>query len=313
MKKILLFADPGIDDSIAIIYALLNPEIEVVGIVSSYGNVDKKQATENVAYLLELANKTDIPIIGGTTRPFSGEIPTFYPEIHGPEGLGPIVPPENIAGELLNFTEIFNIIDQNPGLTIVDVGRNTSLATAVILSDDLSEKVKEFYIMGGAFLVPGNVTPYAEANFYGDPVASSLVFDSLKNITVIPLNVSNNSIVTKQHVATIQESTQNPLIDILDEVMDYYINAYKKLIPGLVGAPLHDVVTLSLLANPDMGRFIYRDVQIQQTGKTKGVSIADLRVKPEDTDKNVRIYLELDYPLFLEDFIRVMSTKIPTE
>jgi purine nucleosidase len=313
MKKILLFADPGIDDSIAIAYALLNPEIEVLGIVSSYGNVSKEQATENVAYLLKLANKTDIPIIGGTTRPFSGEIPTFYPEIHGPEGLGPLVPPENITGELLNFTEIFSIVDQNPGLTIVDVGRNTSLATALILSDDLSEKVKEFYIMGGAFLVPGNVTPYAEANFYGDPGASSLVFNNLKNITVVPLNVSNKSIVTKQHVTLIQETTKNPFIDLLDEIMDYYINAYEKLVPGLNGAPLHDVVTLSLLANPDMGRFIYRDVQIQEIGKTKGVSIADLRVNSESKNKNTRIYLELDYPLFLEDFIKVMSTNIPME
>ncbi|MED3127200.1 nucleoside hydrolase, partial [Bacillus wiedmannii] len=35
MKKVLLFGDPGIDDSLAIIYGLLHPEIEIVGIVTS--------------------------------------------------------------------------------------------------------------------------------------------------------------------------------------------------------------------------------------------------------------------------------------
>ncbi len=34
--------------------------------------------------------------------------------------------------------------------------------------------VKEYYIMGGAFLMPGNVTPVAEANFHGDLMASQL-------------------------------------------------------------------------------------------------------------------------------------------
>ena len=88
MKNIILFADPGIDDSIAIMYALLNPDIKVLGIVSSYGNVRKEQATDNIAYLLKLAGRTDVPIIGGSNTPSSGEIPTYYPEIHGQERLG---------------------------------------------------------------------------------------------------------------------------------------------------------------------------------------------------------------------------------
>lgn len=41
MKKVLLFGDPGIDDAVAIIYALLHPEIELVGVVTGYGNVMK--------------------------------------------------------------------------------------------------------------------------------------------------------------------------------------------------------------------------------------------------------------------------------
>ncbi|MGG3915365.1 nucleoside hydrolase [Rossellomorea vietnamensis] len=309
MKNIILFADPGIDDSVAIMYALLNPDIHVLGIVSSYGNVEKKQATDNIAYLLKLAGRTDIPIIGGSNSPSSGEVPTYYPEIHGKEGLGPIRPPENFSGELTNFSKLYTIIEENQDVTIVDVGRNTSLASLYLLGEDIAEKVKEFYIMGGAFFVPGNVTPSAEANFYGDPTASELVVKNLDNLYIAPLNVTNKAIITLEHIKAIQEMNGNPLIEILDDVMTYYIDAYKKLIPGINGAPLHDVVTLSLMVNPEMGKTIRRDVEVLTTGFGQGTSIADFRVSSKPAEKNINIYLEMDYQMFVKDFIEIMTRK----
>ncbi|WP_420482323.1 nucleoside hydrolase, partial [Bacillus pseudomycoides] len=86
MKKVLFLGDPGIDDSLAIMYGLLHPEIEIVGIVTGYGNVTQEQATSNAAYLMQLAGREDIPIINGAKMPLSGEFITYYPEIHGAEG-----------------------------------------------------------------------------------------------------------------------------------------------------------------------------------------------------------------------------------
>ncbi|MBT2689650.1 nucleoside hydrolase [Bacillus sp. ISL-47] len=308
MKNIILFADPGIDDSIAIIYALLNPKINILAIVSSYGNVTKEQATDNIAYLLKLAGRTDIPIIGGANIPSSGETPRFYPEIHGEEGLGPIRPPEEVKGELTNFSELYNIIRENQDITVVDVGRNTSLASLFQLGENISDSIKEFFIMGGAFMVPGNVTPSAEANFYGDPIASQLVLTNLDHVYVVPLNVTNRAIITMEHIKMIQEITDNPVIEIMDEVMEFYIEAYKKLIPGINGAPLHDVLTLFLMVNPDMGRTIRREVNILTSNDGKGTSIADLRVSSKPSDKNINIFLDFNYQEFLEDFISVMSS-----
>ena len=307
MKEVLLFTDPGIDDSIAIMYALLHPEMKVVGIVSSYGNMSKKDATKNIAYLLHLAGKEDIPLIGGATRPFSGKIPEYYPEIHGKEGLGPISPPDYIQGELLNFSEIFDIIKQHPNLIIVDVGRNTSLATAIVLSSDEIGKVKQFNIMGGAFLTPGNVTEYAEANFYGDPIATNLFLENYKNITIAPLNVTNKGIISKEVTAYIVKNANNKLVSILQPIMDYYADAYQKLVPGIKGAPLHDVVTLFLLMNPDMGSYISRDVSIELNDKTRGQSVADFRPKSKPSKNNIKIYLDLNYQKFVEDYISIMT------
>ncbi len=110
--------------------------------------------------------------------PLTGEVPVFYADIHGIEGLGPIIPNlENSNNMFENFDDFKELIENYENdITIVNVGRLSSLATAFILYPGLMSKVSDFYIMGGAFNVPGNVTPVAEANFYGDPYAANVVF-----------------------------------------------------------------------------------------------------------------------------------------
>ena len=53
----LFLGDPGIDDSLAIMYGLLHPDIDIVGVVTGYGNVTQEKATSNAAYLLQMAGR----------------------------------------------------------------------------------------------------------------------------------------------------------------------------------------------------------------------------------------------------------------
>jgi purine nucleosidase len=314
MEKVLLFSDPGIDDAIAIIYALLNPEIELVGIVTSYGNVDEKQATDNASYLLQLAGRPDIPVIRGAKGPFSGELSTYYPEIHGPEGLGPIRPPENLKTNVQDFGVVFDIIRKyQKELTIVDIGRSTSLASAFILGGaDLLNSVKRIYIMGGAFHHPGNVTSVAEANFYGDPIATDLILEQGRNVTVIPLNITNYAIATPQIINSISETKANPFSSLIKSIIDFYIDAYKKLIPGLNGAPLHDVITLYALINPNQFQYVYRRVRVENAILSRGRTVADFRAKPKDEPRETldRIALRFNYESYIKDFYTVMTGKL---
>ena len=113
MKKVLFFFFFCIDDSLAILYGLLHHESEVVGIVTGYGNVTQEQTTSNAAYLMKLAGREDIPIINGAKMPLSGELTTYYPEIHGSEGLGPIRPPKTIRPDIKPFCTIFYFSERN--------------------------------------------------------------------------------------------------------------------------------------------------------------------------------------------------------
>lgn len=251
-KKVLLFGDIGIDDTVALIYAHLNDEIDIVGVVADYGNVSREDAISNIYYLFELFNfPEDIPIIRGAEVPLSGEKPLFFPEIHGEHGLGPIIPNEH--GMVIdNFLEIVKIIEiYKDELIIVNVGRLTSLATMFILYKGSMNKVKEIYIMGGAFWVPGNITTVAEANFHADPVAVQIVLTNASNVTVIPLNATQKAIVTPEMVDYIEHFGK---AKILKPIMDFYYNFYKKRDPSIQGSPVHDALTLMATIHPEYSR-----------------------------------------------------------
>jgi purine nucleosidase len=308
--NVLMITDPGIDDSFAIMYALLNPKINLVGVVSGYGNTPKEQSVKNTAYLLTLAGRVDIPIIAGSAGPLSGEPIQYYPEIHGKEGLGPIKPPDTIKNvKVYDFNKVLEIVTQYKGsLVIVSVGRLTEIALMFILyGNNALKDVKAFYIMGGAFLVPGNISAEAEANFYVDPIAANTVMEKAHNIHLFPLNITNKAIITPDIINYLSKNSPTPFKPLLKPAFDYYFKAYQKNVPGIKGAPLHDVVPLMALIDPDFVKYIPRRVRVEEYGNAKGKSIADFRPKPdkEPADALDYIGMEADMQKFTVNFMEI--------
>ncbi|MFC5591172.1 nucleoside hydrolase [Sporosarcina soli] len=308
-KKVLLFGDIGIDDTVALMYAHLNEEIEIVGVVADYGNVSREDALTNIHYLFNILNfPAGIPVIGGAEIPLTAEQPTYYPDIHGVHGLGPIVPNDREI-VIENFLEIVHIIQQyKDELIIVNIGRLTSLATMFILYKELMGNVKEFYLMGGAFGVPGNITPVAEANFHADPIAVKIVLSYADNVTIIPLNATQKAIVTPEMIDYIDHFGK---AKIFKPLMDFYTEFYHERDPTLPGSPVHDALTLIAVIHPEMLTFQYYPIEIgqQHEGLMRGLSIADTRHSADiaNGDKIHRIAFDLDYAQFFHHFLSVMT------
>lgn len=312
-QKVLLFGDIGIDDTIALIYAYLNDEIDIVAVVADYGNISRKNALANIQYVRTLLSSEateEVKIIVGAEVPMTGELPIYVPEIHGEYGLGPIIPPLNFMdGVTENFHEIVEVIHSNEDLLIVNIGRLTSLATMFLLYGDLMRTVNGYYIMGGAFWVPGNITAVSEANFYGDPVAAQVVIQYAENVKIIPLNVTEKAIATPQMVDYIDAYGN---IDIVKPLLDYYYKFYKDRNPTITGSPLHDVLTLMAVIKPEMLTYERLPVHIVQAaeGTERGQSIADIRqflTEGEEMPRKHQIAFQLDYQQFFTDFMTVMS------
>ncbi|MED2971761.1 nucleoside hydrolase [Fictibacillus sp. B-59209] len=313
-KKVLLFADVGIDDTIALIYGYLSKQVDIIGVVADYGNVSRVMGLRNITYLVNLFNLSQhTKVILGAEKPMTGEDPIFYPEVHGEYGLGYIKPPQQLPpqGFTENFCEVVSLINQHPGeLTIVNTGRLTSLASMYILYNDLINKVKEVYIMGGAFWVPGNVTAVSEANFHGDPIAAKIVLRYANNVTIIPLNVTDRAIVTPQMVDYIQSKGKAKIIKPL---LDFYYEFNKKRNPSIKGSPVHDALTLMATLHQNMFSFRHLPVYIDtNSGVTKGQSIADIRPYADlnNGEKKHRIAFDFIYYWFYHDFMSVMTGEL---
>ncbi|WP_377889886.1 nucleoside hydrolase [Alkalihalobacillus sp. R86527] len=308
-QKVLFFGDVGIDDTVALLYAHFSGEIDVVGIVACYGNAPKEQTANNVRYILKEVGRTDIPVMGGAEKPMTGEVPVFYPDVHGPDGLGPITPTEDQSASLENFFQVIPLLDQYDDLVIVNVGRLTTLATLFLLYPEKMERIHTFYVMGGAFNVPGNVTPSAEANFHADPVAANIVMRYAKNVKLFPLNVTQHAIVTPGMVDFIHFKGKSTLIKPLLDY--YYFGFYQKKVPGLEGSPVHDAVTIMAVIHPEMFTFYKTPVALEINGEARGLSIGDFRQSFAQYECDGRLVqdvaVSLEYFKFYRNFMEVMT------
>jgi len=87
-EKIIIDCDPGVDDMLAIFYALASDTLDVVGITTVYGNVPADIGTQNALRLLEMAERPDIPVAMGAFSPLCGTYHRSENPIHGEDGLG---------------------------------------------------------------------------------------------------------------------------------------------------------------------------------------------------------------------------------
>ena len=191
-RKVILDADPGIDDAMAILFALRSPALDVLAITTVFGNADIEVATANALRLVELVGR-QVPVARGAAHPLV--LPKTPPPdfVHGADGLGNVgaPPPKGKAIEASAAELIVATVRRHPGeVTLVAVGRLTNLALDLALEPRLPELVKEVVLMGGSAHSGGNVTPVAEANVWGDPHSADMVFAAPWKVTMVGLDVT---------------------------------------------------------------------------------------------------------------------------
>lgn len=312
-KKVLLFTDLGIDDAFALIYAFFHKGVEIVGIVADYGNVSRTNVIKNINYIKYLMGQEKIPVFLGASIPLTGIPIQYFPEVHGEVGLGPITPPD-IPYPVYPINDIYPIIDENiEDLTIINLGRLSSLATAFIINLEKMKNVKDYICMGGAFFYPGNVTAVAEANFHYDPYAANLILQHAKNLTIIPLNITQRALVTPEMVETIDkfhQKTKDPAGLIIKPMLDFYYKFYTKTNPGIEGSPMHDFMTIWYLLNPEFVSISKVPVKvIPDRGEGFGQSIADFRFEPNPEYKMHNVAFQFDYEAFKRSILETLLKK----
>lgn len=200
--------DPGVDDAIALLMALSCPQLDVIGLTTTAGNVPIGPATRNALAILESVGRTDIPVARGATRPMRGRF-AYARHVHSAEGLThPLPPPASRASDAGAVQFLAQTLRANPGaVSVVALGPLTNLARLHRDHPTVLSLAKRLLVMGGAVQAAGNVTPNAEFNFYSDPTAARLVIESGIPLTLIDLAPCRQVFLTRPDVAGARPST----------------------------------------------------------------------------------------------------------
>ena len=325
MKRILIDADPGVDDALAILLAMNSPELSVEAITTVSGNIHVDQATENLFRILGLLNMSEYPLIAkGENRPLVLPLLTAA-HVHGEDGLGnvstlynqdgnPLYPPADAdIADLSGAELILEMVDRYANeLTLVALGPLTNIALAIRKDPTKMRKLNAIVLMGGVFREYGNVTTTAEFNIYVDPHAAHEVFSSGIPIQVAPLDVTHQVVLTGEHLSAETEGRQCLISSFLRDSTEACMEFYRQHV-GFYGLHIHDALPIGMLTHPHFFKSIDAYVQVETEGNlTRGMTIADLRDSRQKRTHNASICIEVDADRFLNHFFNRLIPKSKT-
>lgn len=237
MLDVLIDCDPGIDDSVAILFALSSPNIHIHAITTVSGNLPAPVCAQNALKILTLSKKSHasaIPVSKGRLTPLVRPYPKD-PFSHGADGLGELGIPTSSLKEddryppdvIVETAEA--VFAQSRGaskLTILCLGPLTNLALAVMKDPSLPSKVSRVICIAGSFgfHTTGTVrstgdNPVSEWNVYVDPEAANIVFGAGFDLYACGLDVCTRPDVelSQAHLSRLEDAARegNPAAKFL--------------------------------------------------------------------------------------------------
>jgi purine nucleosidase len=311
-KRILFDTDPGIDDACAILLALASPELSLEGLSVVHGNCSVDQATVNALSVLELANAGHIPVARGCELPLV-QPSLLAPETHGNTGLGYAELPDPRARPIVQHGTDFLIekILSSPGeITLVAIGPLTNVALAIRQEPRLVQAVREVIVMGGAIRYEGNTTALAEFNTYVDPHAAYIVYHSGMPITLVPLDVTYQCVLTKEDVRKMRR-VDSPITKFVEDATRFYMEFHDEF-QSIEGCVINDPLALALTFAPDLCSYREMPVDVDISGGiSMGKTIGDFynySKKPANMKVALGVKPREFMDLFVQRIIRLAQT-----
>ncbi len=277
-ESIIIDTDPGIDDFMAILFALKSPELDVVALTTVFGNHFVEVTTRNALKLLELAGRDDIPVARGAYSPLVREFrdPPIF--VHGEDGLGDAGlagEPDSEAAHTRAAQFIVEAVMSRPGeITLVPIGPLTNIAMALKLEPRIVQATKRVVLMGGTAFAPGNVSPVAEANIWNDPEAAAIVFGANWEVTMVGLDVTLPVVMHRQYISELAAS-KTSYAELIARIVPHY-QAFHAAAYQTDGAMhTHDPTAIAYLIRPELFKTIACRVRVDTSSHGVGQIIVD--------------------------------------
>jgi inosine-uridine nucleoside N-ribohydrolase len=308
---VILDVDTGVDDALAILFAVRHPGIDVLGISCVAGNASLPQVVDNTLRILDAAGAPEIPVAAGAARPLL-EPPRAARHVHGADGLGGItLPSTRRQPQSVGAVELMRrlILEHDVPVTLVALAPQTNLALLLRTYPEVAGNLERIVFMGGSVGV-GNATAVAEFNVWHDPEAAAIVLDANVPTYMYGLDVFNR-VAIDHDTAVALEHGDDALGRVVGELLSHRValsSDEREEYTGLIG----DAGAVCSIVDPLALRTEVRPVRVELAGFGRGQTIVDLRPRRgedavhglADEWANVEVALDVDTArlarLFLE-------------
>ena len=252
---VVIDTDGGVDDAVALWWAVTDPSLDVLAVTVVWGNVSLEVATTAVARVLEAAGRPEIPIAVGVAGPI-GPAPEMRPAtfIHGDDGLGNATAglerPSVVAVDEPAVDLLRRVCRERRGeVSLVTIGPLSNVGAALGTDPSFAGDVDALVVMGGSVRRGGNALPNGEANVAHDPEAAAAVVAGAwrRPPLLIGLDVTHAATLTEEHFRLVAEH-RNPAATFLDEPLRFYRRFGSTFTAP--DCPCHDLLAVLAVADP---------------------------------------------------------------
>jgi purine nucleosidase len=288
-RDFLIDTDTASDDAVALIMALVAPDVTVRAITTVAGNVAVEQATRNALYVAELCGSR-VPVFCGSRGPIWR--PHAHAEwFHGKDGLGDrgYAPQKRSAEKGHAVEAIVATVRAHPGIVLVTLGPLTNVALALARAPEIAANVSRCVVMGGNPCCEGNVTPAAEYNMWVDPEAARVVLRSRMPVELVGWHLCRGPAVLNADDIERTLALNTPLARFAIECNSRAMEAYR-IQTGETGISLPDPVAMCVALDETVCTAISRhhvDIEVA-SDLTRGMTVVDrLNVAGDERNRGV--------------------------
>ncbi|GGW18075.1 nucleoside hydrolase [Streptomyces capoamus] len=205
---VIIDCDTGVDDALALLFAVRHPGLDLRAVTCVAGNTDVDGVVRNTLTVLEQAGAPDIPVARGAERPLLE--PARSAPVHGADGMGdlglpaPARTPVDVDAVTLLHREI--LASPRP-VTLVPTAPLTNIALLLRTHPEVTRNIERIVFMGGAVGI-GNATPVAEFNVWHDPEAAAILLTAGVPVTMYGLDVFRQVVVDAAEVHRLRASAE---------------------------------------------------------------------------------------------------------
>ncbi len=305
-RKVIIDADPGISDALAIALALADPELDVIALTAVGGRVAATQAGRNLMTLLEALDPPKFPRVGVAESPDAeferarfgeryGEDADLDRRLQGTWGLGDwLVGEADLHHPRQAAKLLVETVREYPGeVTLLTLGPLSNVALAMEFDPEFPARLKGLVSYAGTWDGPGDLTPVGEFNVCFNPAAARHVLRYPTTKTLLPLNVARKGILTFDRVQRWLSADADAGPGILKSLLGSALRAQHEHL-GMEGIWLHDLAAVAAVSRPDLFQRQAAALEIELEGHlTRGSTIFDRRPRPR-WRPNIDVLVDVD-------------------